>query len=173
MIGYTTKRRTNMTNRFQQAKALMKDQQFQKAQTLLHALLNENPHEGSILFTLACTHDATGEGKIAINYYNRALEQPLSLEERRKALIQLGSTYRALGDYPKAKEILEKAKEEFPEEPVIDVFYAMVLHNLNQHEEAFKLLLKKVVQINNDEGIEHYQKALTFYADHLNETWEV
>jgi len=61
----------------------------------------------------------------------------------------------------------------YNEEPVFDVFYAMVLHNLNQHEEAVQLLLKKVVQTSANEGILSYQRAIEFYADHLNEIWKV
>lgn len=161
-----------MSNLLKDAQFLLKEQQFQKAETLLQSILKDDSQNGSALFTLACKYDATGEEKMAVSYYNRALEQLLSQEEQKKAFIQLGSTYRTLGDYQKAKDTLEKGKEAFPEEPVFDVFYAMVLHNLNQHEEAIQLLLKKVVQTTEDEGILSFQKALVFYADHLNEVWE-
>ncbi|WP_374049822.1 tetratricopeptide repeat protein [Neobacillus sp. PS3-34] len=54
----------------------------------------------------------------------------ISGENRERTYIQLGSTYRCIGEYKKALELLKKGLNEFPCNNGIKIFYAMTLHNL-------------------------------------------
>lgn len=159
-------------NIVKEVKQLMKKQQYEKAQHLLLPLLESQETSGDIFYLLASTYDALGDEGSAVTYYEQALEKDLDDGERKKTLLQLGSTYRALGEYKKARLTLEQGRNQYPDEPVFDVFYAMVMYNLYDYEEAVKLLLQTLVQTSKDSGIVSYAKALNFYSEHLNETWK-
>ncbi|MEB2281902.1 tetratricopeptide repeat protein [Lysinibacillus xylanilyticus] len=88
------------------------------------------------------------------------------------AYLGLGSTYRALGQYEQSKRILEQSQSEFPEAEHLKVFYAITLYNLSEHSKAMETLLNTVIQTTNHKGIKKYSKAIKFYSDKLNQTWE-
>lgn len=70
---------------------------------LLQQLIHTYPEQDPLLYyELASNYDRLGEEKTAIPYYHQAIEQGLAGEERWKAFVQLGSSYRAIGDYEKA-----------------------------------------------------------------------
>ncbi|MCU6340373.1 tetratricopeptide repeat protein, partial [Enterobacter quasiroggenkampii] len=88
------------------------------------------------------------------------------------ALLGLGSTYRTLGQYENAKEILAQGVSEFPNHRELKVFYAMVLYNVGEHAKAMNLLLTELVDTTNDAGIASFEKAIRFYADKLDQIWD-
>jgi tetratricopeptide (TPR) repeat protein len=88
------------------------------------------------------------------------------------AIVGLGSTYRALGEYEKSKKTFLKGMELFPDNHVIKVFYSMTLYNLKEHSKAMELLLKCLLNTTNDNEILSYKKALHFYSDKLDQTWK-
>ena len=83
----------------------------------------------------------------------------------------MGSTYRCIGEYQKAKETFLRALELFPERNEFKVFLAMTYYNLSEHSKAMELLLTSLVETSKDEGIVSYERAIQFYADKLDETW--
>lgn len=144
----------------------------EEAREILLALVNERPEDAEVLYQTAWTHDTLGLEREAVPYYRRALDAGLAGEERRGALLGLGSTYRALGEYVLAEETLRKGVAEFPEDRAMQVFLAMALYNRGQHGEAIGLLLRNLAETSNDARIRRYERAILFYAPDLDSVWE-
>lgn len=89
-----------------------------------------------------------------------------------EAYLGLGSTYRALGNYQKAEQVLSEAQDKFPTNNALKVFYAMALFNLQQYSQSNQILLELLAQTSSDQNIRDYHKAIAFYADKMNQTWE-
>lgn len=73
------------------------------------------------------------------------------------------------GEYDKAITLLEAGIKKFPENDVMKVFLSLAKYNVNEHEEAMKLLLETVVKVDE---IKEFERAISFYKDHLNEVFE-
>ena len=96
----------------------------------------------------------------------------LGLDEGRDGvLLGLGSTYRALGQYPEAVEVLGQGVSEFPADRSMQTFLALALYNVGEHRQAVDLLLKHLVETTSDPGIRSYEKALRFYTGRLDQVW--
>jgi tetratricopeptide (TPR) repeat protein len=134
----------------------------------LHA---EFPDDAQVNFQCAWIHDLLGLEREAIPFYEKAVQTGLSGEDLQGALLGMGSTYRCIGEYKKAKETFEHALKVFPNNYEFKVFLSMTYYNLNQYSKAMELLLNTVVDTTKDEGILSYQRAIQFYADKLDETW--
>jgi len=48
----------------------------------------------------------------------------------------------------------------------------MTLYNLGEHPMAMETLLNTILHTTNHEGIKDYCKAIKFYSDKLDQTWE-
>lgn len=94
------------------------------------------------------------------------------MDELEGALLGLGSTYRTLGEYEKSRNTFLQGIASFPENKAFQIFYAMTLYNLKEHNQAMKLLLTCLVDTTADEQLLNYQKAIRFYADKLDVIWE-
>ena len=144
---------------------------LQAAGSLLARVLAEVPDDAGANHQMAWLHDLQGHEREAVPYYVEAIAGDLSEEERRGALLGLGSTYRALGQYPEAVEVLRRWVSEFPADRAMQTFLAMALYNIGEHRQAVDLLLKHLVETTSDPGIRSYEKALRFYAGRLDEVW--
>ncbi len=125
-----------------------------------------------LLYQLAWTHDVLGLEREAVPYYKQSLAIGLPLEQRIGALLGLGSTYRTLGEYTRARTILQQAAEEFPEWAEFQAFLAMTLYNLGEHGEGMGILLRLLAETSANTGIQEYRKAISFYADKLDQVWK-
>ncbi|HET9906261.1 MAG TPA: tetratricopeptide repeat protein [Anaerolineales bacterium] len=143
----------------------------EEARELLLELHSEFPEDAQINFQCAWVHDLLGLEREAIPFYESAVQAGLSGEDLQGALLGMGSTYRCIGEYQKAKETFQRALELFPESNEYKVFLAMTLHNLKDHTNAMGLLLTSLLDTTKDDGILSYERALRFYADKLDETW--
>ncbi|TVX96298.1 tetratricopeptide repeat protein [Cohnella terricola] len=141
---------------------------LEEARSLLLKLLEQQPLNPSVWYQCAWLHDVLELEREAVPYYKKSLELGLQGEERQGALLGLGSTFRTLGMYEEAKLIFEKAIKEYPERREYQIFYAMVLYNMNEFSEAMSILLKQLAETSNDEGIQDYRKAILFYSDKLD-----
>ncbi|WP_080848064.1 tetratricopeptide repeat protein [Cytobacillus gottheilii] len=83
-----------------------------------------------------------------------------------------GESYKDKGKGEKSEKTFQKGIDLFPNNKAIQVFYAMTLYNVKQHEKSMELLLKVLIHTTNDEEILGYKKAIAFYADKLDEVWE-
>src|SRR5450755_1619456 len=73
----------------------------------LDALVSELPPESAIgLFERGSAQDSTGHPDLAVPLYRAALETGLSGQRRRRAIIQIASSLRNLGDAKQAVDLL-------------------------------------------------------------------
>jgi tetratricopeptide (TPR) repeat protein len=145
-----------------------KDEEARDALLKLHA---EFPDDAQVNFQCAWIHDLLGLEREAIPFYEKAVQTGLSGEDLQGALLGMGSTYRCIGEYQKAKETFLHALELFPNRYEFKVFLGMVYYNLGEHAKAMELLLNTIVNTTKDEGVISYQRAIQFYADKLDQTW--
>lgn len=141
------------------------EQAFRATQTALAQFPN-SPHLHDLAAGLC---DAFRTEAEAVPFYQRALELGLKGFDRRDALLGLGSTFRSLGKYEDAKKTFELGIQEFPEHRPFKVFLALVEFNLNQQDQAVKLLLDQLLESTSDQDIRSYQRALEFYSTRLSE----
>ncbi|MCM3388261.1 tetratricopeptide repeat protein [Ureibacillus chungkukjangi] len=161
-----------MELKLEKAITLRKSGSIKESNAILTELVKEFPNDATINYQCAWSFDLLGEETKAVPYYEKAIQLGLPPEELEGAFIGLGSTYRALGEYEKSKSVFLKAMEAFPANRAIQTFYAMTLYNLNEHSQAVELLLNCLIETTKDSNILVYKKALTFYADKLDQTWE-
>lgn len=162
------------TGRARQDQAMLEE-----ARTLLLELAAAYPDAAEITYQTAIVHDNLGREREAIPFYIQALEQDLSgsdpatkLMKRERTFLGLGSTYRALGEYQKAEEILRRGLEEFPQSRALQIFFAMALYNRQKYREAMELALTNLLETTSDETLQYYKRGLLYYASHLDESWE-
>ena len=144
---------------------------YQEAESLLSRVLEETPDDAEANHQMAWLYDVQGREREAVPFYERAVAGGLPDEERRGALLGLGSTYRVLGEYPEAVEVLRQGVAEFPADRAMQTFLALALYNIDEHGQAVDLLLKHLVETTSDPGIRSYEKALRFYTGRLDEVW--
>ena len=144
---------------------------YREAESLLLRVLEETPDDAEANHQMAWLYDIQGREREAVPHYVKAIAGDLSDEERRGALLGLGSTYRALGEYPEAVEVLGQGVSEFPADRAMQTFLALALYNIGEHRQAVDLLLKHLVETTSDPGIRSYEKALRFYTGRLDEVW--
>jgi tetratricopeptide (TPR) repeat protein len=124
-----------------------------------------------INYQCAWVHDLLGREHEAVPFHERAIEGGLTGEDLEGAMLGLGSTYRALGEYQRAVEALRGGTTRFPNNRAMQVFLAMALYNAGECREAVELLLRNLAETTGDEGISAYNRAILFYAGRLDDTW--
>ncbi|MNB76089.1 Tetratrico peptide repeat protein [compost metagenome] len=174
-----------MDTKMQEAIALRENGRAEEARVLLMDLLAAESKDDAadagadsisgsnaeLLYQLAWTHDVLGLEREAVPYYERSLALGLPPEQRAGALLGLGSTCRTLGDYARAKTVLQLGADEFPERAEFQAFLAMALYNLGEHSDGMGILLKLLAETSENPGIQEYRKAISFYAGKLDRIW--
>jgi tetratricopeptide (TPR) repeat protein len=160
-----------LKNQINQAIALRREGKKQESNHLLKELVKEFPEDPIVHYQCAWSYDLLGMEREAIPCYERAIELGLSGDDLEGALLGLGSSYRALGEYEKSKAVFLKGIEQFPNNRALQVFYSMVLYNLKEHDSAMETLLKCLIDTTEDEQILHYKRAIQFYSDKLDTIW--
>lgn len=139
---------------------------------VIKALLKSEPKNPILYYQAAWSCDSMGAEGEAVVFYEAAIGNGLVGEDLRGALLGLGSTYRCLGRYKESFDTFNKAISLFPEDRSFQVFRALTLFNLGEVEKSTEALLLNLLETTNDKNILNYEKALRFYSDKLNETWE-
>jgi len=142
-----------------------------EAERTLRTLLELNPEDPAANYQRAWVCDLTDREREAIPFYERAISNGLSGRDLEGAVLSLGSSYRAVGQYEKAAEVLRDGADRFPENRAMQVFLAMALYNTGEHHPAMRLLLRNLVETTEDSETLVYKEAVLFYADRLDETW--
>lgn len=143
----------------------------EEARRRLLDLASEHPGDAEVAYRTAWVHDVLGLEAEAVPFYERSLTgSGLSEEDRRGALLGLGSTYRILGRYTKAVDTLRQGAAEFPDDGALQTFLAMALFNTDQHHEAMRILLKLLATTSEDPYVRQYRRAIETYAQDLNDT---
>ena len=158
-----------MPGTLERAIRLRRAGELEEARTVLLELLQGNPEDPVVNYQCAWVHDRMGREREAIPLYERAIERGLSGGDLEGAILSLGSSYRAVGNPAKAAEVLRGGVARFPQNRAMQVFLAMALHDLDEHDEAMGLLLRNLAETSSDPEISAYKEALSFYANRLNE----
>ncbi|WP_399921283.1 tetratricopeptide repeat protein [Streptomyces kanamyceticus] len=143
----------------------------EEARERLVALSARWPRDAEVAYQTAWVHDTLGLEAEAVPYYERALAgEGLSDDDRRGALLGLGSTYRGLGRYEEAVTTLGDAAAEFPDDGALKTFLAMALYNTGRTHDAMELLLTLLAATSRDPEIAGYRPAIEEYAKDLHAT---
>lgn len=161
-----------MKEQLKQVMYLKEEGRFDESNKLLLELYKRFPNDTLVNYYCAWSFDALGEETKAIPYYKKAIQLGLAGENLEGALLGLGSTYRALGQYEKSQEIFKKGIELFPKNNALKVFYSMTLFNLTEYQKAMEVLLHCMIETVQDPNILKYKRAIEFYSNKLDETWE-
>ncbi|MYS07196.1 tetratricopeptide repeat protein [Streptomyces sp. SID6041] len=144
----------------------------EEARERLVALATRYPEDAEIAYQTAWAHDVLGLETEAVPHYERALAAGgtagLGADDRRGALLGLGSTYRCLGRYEDAVALLTGAVEEFPEDGSLRTFLAMALYNTGRHHESTSMLLRLLAATSQDPSVQQYRGAIDHYAGDLD-----
>jgi tetratricopeptide (TPR) repeat protein len=142
-----------------------------EARTRLLGLAARFPEDAEVAYQTAWIHDVLGLEAGAVPYYERALTgDGLSDEDRRGAVLGLGSTYRILGRYPQAVDTLRLGVARYPGDGALRAFLAMALYNTGEHHEATRTLLEVLAATSEDPSVRQYRRAIGHYAKDLDET---
>src|SRR5829696_6141103 len=158
----------------EEAARLMAAGEHDGAERVLLGLLEEHPQDARANYLMASLCDQTDQERRAVPFYRRAIvgAEDLPEEDAAGAYLGLGSTHRALGEHEESRRVLLEGLERFPDDRALSTFLALTLYNLGEHREAVSTLLKNLVETTGDPSIRLYGRALAFYADHLDETFE-
>lgn len=158
-----------MSGTLERAIRLREAGELEEARAVLLKLLERDPEDPAVNYQCAWVYDRMGREREAIPLYERAIERGLSGGDLEGAILSLGSSYRAVGNYAKAAEVLRGGVARFPQNRAMQVFLAMALHNVGEHEWAMEILLRNLAETSSDPEILAYKEALSFYANHLND----
>jgi tetratricopeptide (TPR) repeat protein len=150
---------------------LRKQNKSEEALKILATLLKESPYDPELNYQMAWTCDSLGKESEAVPFYETALANGLQ-NDRRGALLGLGSTYRCLGHYQKSLKVFDQAVAEFPDDRALRVFRALTLYNLGKYDHSISDLLVHLLDTTTDNSIKSYDRALRYYADKLDQTWK-
>nr|WP_202538469.1 tetratricopeptide repeat protein [Streptomyces sp. SID8379] len=141
----------------------------EEAREELLALRARFPDDARVAYQTAWVHDTLGLEADAVPHYVDALAGPgLSTEDRRGALLGLGSTYRTLGRYTDAVATLGEATVEFPDDNALKTFLAMALYNVGRAHDGMRLLLTVLAATSADPDVTGYRPAIEYYAQDLD-----
>lgn len=128
-----------MNTKLNKAIDLRKNGDLKESKEVLSELVRESPEDALYNYQYAWSLDILGEEEKAVPYYKNAIKiGGLPSKDMAGAILGLGSTYRALGEYENSKDVFLKGKELFPDNHAIQVFYSMTLYNLKEHSKAME-----------------------------------
>jgi tetratricopeptide (TPR) repeat protein len=130
-------------------------------------LVAELPSDSAIAsFERACAWDSTGHSDEAIPLYRLALQRGLEGERRRRAVIQLSSSLRNLGEVEESARLLEaeRARPSDTLDDAVSGFLALALVDSGREREAVSIALAALAP-----HLPRYQRSLGNYARDLVE----
>ena len=134
----------------------------------MEALAAELPSGSAVgLFERGSAFDSTGHPDKAIPLYAAALDAGLEGERRRRAVIQMASSIRSLGNPQRAFELLteEAARTSDALDGAVSAFLALALVDLGREREAASLALTALSKY-----LPRYNRSLARYARKLTDS---
>lgn len=129
---------------------------------LIEALAAELPAGSAIAdFERACAFDSTGHSDRAVPLYRQALRTGLTGERRRRAVIQLASSLRNIGQAPESVELLtaELAAGSDQLDDAVRATLALALTEVGREREAVSVALTALAP-----HLPRYQRSMANYA---------
>jgi len=126
------------------------------------ALADELPAgDGVAYFERASAHDSTGQGEEAVPLYRQALDAGLTGERRRRAVTQMASTLRALGEAKTSVQLLSAERDNGSDhlDDALAGFLALALIDVGREREAASLALQALAK-----HLPRYNRSLANYA---------
>jgi hypothetical protein len=132
---------------------------FRAAVSALAAELPDG--HGVRYFELACANDSTGVGELAVPLYQQALAAGLTGERRRRAVIQMSSTLRALGEPQTTIELLTAERELGSDhlDDAITAVLALALIDVGREREAAAIAIGALAR-----HLPRYNRSMAAYA---------
>jgi tetratricopeptide (TPR) repeat protein len=131
----------------------------------MDALVAERPEDDAVgLFERAAAFDSTGHSDQAVPLYRRALEHGLEGERRRRAVIQMASSLRNLGQAEESVALLRAERERGSDhlDDAVSAFLALALVDTGREREAVSIALTALAP-----HLPRYQRSLGSYAEDL------
>jgi Tetratrico peptide repeat len=129
---------------------------------LIEELVGELPDDGGVAsFERAAAQDSTGHSDRAVPLYREALERGLTGERRRRAVIQLASSLRNLGEAEQSVALLTAELDAGSDEldDAVRAFLALALADVGREREAASLALGALAP-----HLPRYQRSLANYS---------
>ena len=133
----------------------------------LTTIYDRHPNDARVLYELGGAHDTAGQEEIAVGFYQRALDEGLSGDIRRRCLLQFGSTLRNLGRLQESASLFALARGEFPNSVSLGAFEALTLHAAGFGNSAVGSLLELLADHVEVNELERYKPALRGNAEYL------
>ena len=133
--------------------------------SLIDAMVAELPAENAIaLFEQGCARDSTGHSDLAAPKYQAALDIGLTGIRRRRAVIQMSSSLRNLGNAAKAVELLTAELDEPGDEldGAVRAVLALALVEMGREREAVAHCLMALSKY-----LPRYNRSMARYAQNL------
>lgn len=125
------------------------------------------PDDARALFERASAHDSTGHPEEAVPLYRQALQNGLAGEHRRRAIIQLASSLRNLGETQESVMLLTAERERGSDalDDAVTAFLALALVDSGREREAAAIALGALAR-----HLPRYNRSLSIYAKALTES---
>jgi uncharacterized protein YcgI (DUF1989 family) len=152
----------NWEQRVADAWASLDDRSEEEFLSLIEHLATELPPDSGIgIFERAASLDSTGHSDLAVPLYRQALNLDLTGERRRRAVIQLASSLRNLGQAEESVALLTAELEGGPDHlnDSVRAFLALALVDSGREREAVSLALTALAP-----HLPRYQRSLANYA---------
>jgi tetratricopeptide (TPR) repeat protein len=130
-------------------------------------LIADSPMDDAVaVFERASALDSTGHPDEAVPLYRRALELGLDGQRRRRAVIQMSSSLRNLGQAPESVALLtiEQSVGSDELDDAVSAFLALALVETGREREAVSVALTALAG-----HMTRYQRSLTNYAQDIVE----
>jgi thioredoxin-like negative regulator of GroEL len=134
----------------------------------MEKLVGELPEDDPVgLFEHASALDSTGHTELAVERYRRALARELPGQRRRRAVIQLASSLRALGQAEESVALLtaELAAASDDLDDAVRAFLALALTSVGREREAVAVSLTALAP-----HLVRYSGSLAAYAQQIAES---
>ena len=117
-------------------------------------------------FERACAFDSTGHASQAVPLYREAMQIGLEGVRRRRAVIQLASSLRNLGQLSEGLELLRAEREQPSDEldDAVSAFLALALASSGREREGISVALAALAP-----HLPRYQRSVADYAHALSE----
>jgi tetratricopeptide (TPR) repeat protein len=128
-------------------------------------LVAELPADSAVAaYERAAAFDSTGRSDLAVPLYRQALELGLESERRRRAVIQMASSLRNVGQAEESVALLKAERDAGSDEldDAVSAFLALALVDTGREREAISVALAALAP-----HLPRYQRSLANYAREL------